>query len=267
MGLVPRHIFLEQALANRAYDDTALPLGFGQTISQPYVVARMIEILIAGRELGKTLEIGAGCGYQAAILGVLSKQVFAVERIAPLLARARDNLKQLRLSHIGSSTPMAISVCPRLRRLIPSYWLPQRPMCLRPCWAIGAGWSAGDAARQCGAGDQPDRTHGKRVCRIEIRCGAFRAACCRELNEYFTTLLMVLLPVFAGCASHAPAPVEDRGAAPGAAKSAAAPGAAAVDARSGFYTVKKGDTLYSIAWTTARTTRMWRPGTTSRIRT
>jgi protein-L-isoaspartate(D-aspartate) O-methyltransferase len=75
-------------------------LGFGQTISQPFVVARMIEILIAGRELGKTLEIGAGCGYQAAILGVLSKQVFAVERIAPLLARARENLKQIRLSHI-----------------------------------------------------------------------------------------------------------------------------------------------------------------------
>ena len=100
MGLVPRHIFIEQALANRAYDDTALPLGFGQTISQPYVVARMIELLIAGRELGKTLEIGAGCGYQAAILGVLSKRVFAVERVAPLLARARDNLKQLKLSHI-----------------------------------------------------------------------------------------------------------------------------------------------------------------------
>ena len=97
MGVVPRHIFLEQALANRAYDDTALPLGFGQTISQPFVVARMIEILIAGRELGKTLEIGAGCGYQAAILGVLSKQVFAVERIAPLLSRARDNLKQINL--------------------------------------------------------------------------------------------------------------------------------------------------------------------------
>ena len=100
MGLVPRHIFLEKPLATRAYDDTALPLGFGQTISQPYVVARMIELLMAGRELGKTLEIGAGCGYQAAILGVLSKQVFAVERIAPLLARAREHLKQLRLSHI-----------------------------------------------------------------------------------------------------------------------------------------------------------------------
>jgi protein-L-isoaspartate(D-aspartate) O-methyltransferase len=100
MAQVPRHLFVEPALAQRAYDDTALPLGFAQTISQPYVVARMIELLIAGRELGKTLEIGAGCGYQAAVLGVLSKQVFAVERIAPLLARARENLKQIKLSHI-----------------------------------------------------------------------------------------------------------------------------------------------------------------------
>ena len=100
IGVVPRHIFLEPALAQRAYEDTALPLGFGQTISQPYVVARMIEILIAGRELGRTLEIGAGCGYQAAILGMLSKHVFAVERIAPLLARARDNLRQIKLSHV-----------------------------------------------------------------------------------------------------------------------------------------------------------------------
>jgi len=100
MGLVPRHIFLEQPLANRAYDDTALPLGFGQTISQPYVVARMIELLIAGRELGKTLEIGAGCGYQAAVLAMLSKEVFAVERIAPLLTRARDHLRQVRLQRV-----------------------------------------------------------------------------------------------------------------------------------------------------------------------
>jgi protein-L-isoaspartate(D-aspartate) O-methyltransferase len=100
MGSVPRHIFLEPALAHRAYEDTALPLGFGQTISQPFVVARMVELLIAGRDLGRTLEIGAGCGYQAAILGMLSKQVFAVERIAPLLARARDNLRQIKLSHV-----------------------------------------------------------------------------------------------------------------------------------------------------------------------
>ena len=100
MASVPRHLFVEAALAHRAYEDTALPLGFAQTISQPYVVARMIELLIAGRDLGKTLEIGAGCGYQAAVLGTLSKQVFAVERIAPLLARARENLKQVKLTHV-----------------------------------------------------------------------------------------------------------------------------------------------------------------------
>ena len=96
MAAVPRHIFVEEALAHRAYEDTALPLILGQTISQPYVVARMIELLIAGRELGKTHEIGAGCGYQAAVLAQLSKNVFAVERLAPLLAMARENLRQTR---------------------------------------------------------------------------------------------------------------------------------------------------------------------------
>lgn len=100
MSAVPRHIFVEEAFAHRAYEDTALPLGFGQTISQPYVVARMIELLMAGRELGKTLEIGAGCGYQTSVLGMLTKELFAVERIAPLLTRARENLRQLRLSRV-----------------------------------------------------------------------------------------------------------------------------------------------------------------------
>jgi protein-L-isoaspartate(D-aspartate) O-methyltransferase len=100
MNKVPRHIFVEAALAQRAYEDTALPLGFGQTISQPYVVARMTELLIAGRELGKTLEVGAGCGYQTAVLATLTKDVFAMERIAPLLTRARDNLRQLRMLNV-----------------------------------------------------------------------------------------------------------------------------------------------------------------------
>ena len=98
LGSVPRHIFVEPALAHRAYEDTALPLMLGQTISQPFVVARMIELLLSGRPgLGKVLEVGAGCGYQAAVLAMLTKEVFAVERIAPLLAKARDNLRQLRL--------------------------------------------------------------------------------------------------------------------------------------------------------------------------
>lgn len=101
MASVPRHIFVGEALAHRAYDDTALPLILGQTISQPYVVARMIELLLTGRQsLGKVLEVGAGCGYQAAVLGSLSRQVYAVERLAPLLAQARENLRLAKLSHV-----------------------------------------------------------------------------------------------------------------------------------------------------------------------
>lgn len=101
MALVPRHIFVEEAMAHRAYEDTALPLILGQTISQPYIVARMIELLLEGRaSLGKTLEVGAGCGYQAAVLAQLSKEVYGVERVGPLLARARENLKALKLTRI-----------------------------------------------------------------------------------------------------------------------------------------------------------------------
>ncbi len=95
IAAVPRHAFVEEALASRAYEDTALPLGFSQTISQPLIVARMIEILMEDRELGKTLEIGAGCGYQSAVLAQLTSEVYAVERIEPLLAKAKNNLRAI----------------------------------------------------------------------------------------------------------------------------------------------------------------------------
>ena len=96
MAAVPRHVFVEEALASRAYEDTALPLGMGQTISQPYVVARMIELLLNGRNtLGKTLEIGAGCGYQAAVLAQLTNEVYAVERLGQLLEKAKANMRTL----------------------------------------------------------------------------------------------------------------------------------------------------------------------------
>jgi protein-L-isoaspartate(D-aspartate) O-methyltransferase len=100
MAAVPRHLFVEEALASRAYDDTALPIGFGQTISQPYVVAKMIENLIGGRCLGKTLEVGTGCGYQAAVLAHVFPEVYSVERIKALLERARRNLLALRLKNL-----------------------------------------------------------------------------------------------------------------------------------------------------------------------
>jgi protein-L-isoaspartate(D-aspartate) O-methyltransferase len=100
MGSVPRHIFVDEGLASRAYEDTALPIGFEQTISQPFVVARMLEAMRAERALGKVLEIGTGCGYQAAVLARLAKEVYSVERIAGLLERARGNLRPLRLSNL-----------------------------------------------------------------------------------------------------------------------------------------------------------------------
>lgn len=100
MAAIPRHLFVEEALASRAYEDTALPLGFQQTISQPYVVARMIELLAVGRTLGKTLEVGAGCGYQAAVLSRLATEVYALERLGQLLERAKGNLRHLRLPNV-----------------------------------------------------------------------------------------------------------------------------------------------------------------------
>lgn len=100
MQAIPRHLFVEEGLAYSAYDDTPLPIGFQQTISQPFIVARMLELLRNGRELGRTLEVGAGCGYQAAVLSQLASEVYAVERIRPLLDRARANLRPLRLANV-----------------------------------------------------------------------------------------------------------------------------------------------------------------------
>jgi protein-L-isoaspartate(D-aspartate) O-methyltransferase len=100
ISMVPRHLFVDEALATRAYEDTALPIGFSQTISQPYVVALMIQALRAWRELGKVLEVGTGCGYQAAVLAQMADEVYSVERIEPLLAKARANLRGLRLSNL-----------------------------------------------------------------------------------------------------------------------------------------------------------------------
>jgi protein-L-isoaspartate(D-aspartate) O-methyltransferase len=100
MAAVPRHLFVEEALASRAYEDTALPIGHAQTISQPYVVARMIEILREKRLPEKVLEIGTGCGYQAAVLAKIFPQVYSIERLKALHERARTNLLGLRLSNL-----------------------------------------------------------------------------------------------------------------------------------------------------------------------
>ena len=100
MGEVPRHIFVDEALASRAYEDMSLPLGFGQTISSPYTVARMLELLRSGGVLDKVLEIGTGCGYQAAVLSRLAREVYSVERLAPLLTKARRHLRDARAHNV-----------------------------------------------------------------------------------------------------------------------------------------------------------------------
>jgi protein-L-isoaspartate(D-aspartate) O-methyltransferase len=101
MQKTPRHIFVDEALASRAYEDTALPIGYNQTISQPYIVARMTELLLENKEsLGKVLEIGTGCGYQTAILAQLVGEVYSVERILPLQKKAIAHTELLKLKNI-----------------------------------------------------------------------------------------------------------------------------------------------------------------------
>jgi protein-L-isoaspartate(D-aspartate) O-methyltransferase len=101
MAEIPRHIFIDEALASRAYDDVSLPLGHGQTISQPFTVARMCELARAGQGLGRVLEVGTGCGYQAAVLSKIAREVFSVERIHPLLEQARVRiLRELKLRNV-----------------------------------------------------------------------------------------------------------------------------------------------------------------------
>lgn len=101
---VPRHLFVDEALASRAYEDTALPIGFSQTISQPYIVAVMTAALLAGaagRKLTRVLEVGTGCGYQTAVLAPFVQHVYSVERIQPLLQRARGKLAELKINNVS----------------------------------------------------------------------------------------------------------------------------------------------------------------------
>jgi protein-L-isoaspartate(D-aspartate) O-methyltransferase len=111
MNTVPRHIFVDEALAIRAYDDAPLPIGHGQTISQPWIVARMTELARNGGALERVLEIGTGCGYQTAVLAQIATEVYTVERIGALLTKARRNLqslkvKNVRLKHGDGSTDL-----------------------------------------------------------------------------------------------------------------------------------------------------------------
>ncbi|MFO1435976.1 MAG: protein-L-isoaspartate(D-aspartate) O-methyltransferase [Gammaproteobacteria bacterium] len=101
MRNTPRHLFIDEALASRAYENTALPIGHGQTISQPYIVARMTEALLEGGPLHKVLEIGGGCGYQTMILSQVADQVFTIERIAALATRLTERMRELKCFNVS----------------------------------------------------------------------------------------------------------------------------------------------------------------------
>src|SRR5690606_33394423 len=135
---VERHRFVDTALAVQAYEDTSLPIGLGQTISKPNVVARMLELLCEGRteKLGRVLEIGTGCGYQAAVLSHLSKEVYSIERLRGLHEKARDNLRTFRIANLhllfgdgmqgfAKGAPYAAIIAAAGGEAIPQAWLDQ----------------------------------------------------------------------------------------------------------------------------------------------
>lgn len=138
MGAVERHRFVDSALVNQAYEDTSLPIGLGQTISKPGVVARMLALLCQDRpeRLGRVLEIGTGCGYQAALLGALCTEVYSIERLRGLHDKARDNLRHLRLANVhllfgdgmagyAKGAPYAGIIAAAGGEAIPPCWLEQ----------------------------------------------------------------------------------------------------------------------------------------------
>lgn len=141
MGRIERHRFVDSALANQAYEDTSLPIGLGQTISKPGVVSRMAELLLNGRpgKLGRVLEIGTGCGYQAAVLSLLAEEVYSIERLRGLHDKARENLRLLRVPNLhllfgdgmegyAKGAPYAAIIAAAGGEAVPQAWIDQLAM-------------------------------------------------------------------------------------------------------------------------------------------
>lgn len=162
MGRVERHRFVDTALAPQAYEDTSLPIGLGQTISKPNVVARMIELLLAGHDprngavMGRGLEIGTGCGYQAAVLSLLVREVYSIERLRGLHEKARENLRPLRLPNVhllfgdgmagyAQGAPYAGIIAAAGGEAVPQAWIEQLAVggrLVAPVAATGGGTQA-----------------------------------------------------------------------------------------------------------------------------
>lgn len=161
MGTIERHRFVDSALAIQAYEDTSLPIGLGQTISKPGVVSRMAELLRNGcpGKLGRVLEIGTGCGYQAAVLSMLAQEVYSIERLRGLHDKARDNLRHLRLPNVhllfgdgmqgyAKGAPYAAIIAAAGGEAVPSAWVDQLAMggrLVAPMVVAGAAGSSSQA--------------------------------------------------------------------------------------------------------------------------
>lgn len=143
MNTIPRHLFVEEALASRAYEDVSLPINFGQTISSPWIVARMTELLRGSHSLNKVLEIGTGCGYQTAVLAKLAKEVYSLERIGPLLTRTRIRLRELRITNISLKHADGLLGLPEMGpfdAIIMTAVTTQIPELLLEQLTVGEGW-------------------------------------------------------------------------------------------------------------------------------
>ena len=155
MGAIERHRFVDSALVNQAYEDTSLPIGLGQTISKPGVVSRMLELLRQGSaaRLGRVLEIGTGCGYQAAVLSQLCTEVYSIERLRGLHDKARENLRHLRLANVhllfgdgmagyAQGAPYAGIIAAAGGESVPQAWIDQLAMGARLVAPVAAGASS-----------------------------------------------------------------------------------------------------------------------------
>ena len=158
MGMVERHRFVDSALANQAYEDTSLPIGLGQTISKPGVVSRMMELMRNGTtgRLGRVLEIGTGCGYQAAVLSLVADEVYSIERLRGLHDKARENLRLLRLPNLhllfgdgmvgyAKGAPYAAIIAAAGGEAIPQAWVDQLAMGGRLVAPVAQGGTSGGA--------------------------------------------------------------------------------------------------------------------------
>jgi protein-L-isoaspartate(D-aspartate) O-methyltransferase len=155
MGAIERHRFVDSALVNQAYEDTSLPIGLGQTISKPGVVSRMLELLRQGNasRLGRVLEIGTGCGYQAAVLSQLCTEVYSIERLRGLHDKARENLRHLRLANVhllfgdgmagyAKGAPYSGIIAAAGGESVPQAWIDQLAMGARLVAPVAAGASS-----------------------------------------------------------------------------------------------------------------------------